>query len=348
MIIGACGFGSTVSSAVTDYLSESDEFQVLDGIEFDWVAGVDGLIDLDYHLHNSHFRTIDSRCAIFRYKQRSKSLALHYWHSGKINPHVLENSVDRFLDSIIQVSWYGNQVGRYHGKIHSIVDMVAKRILSKIEKKLRIQSHSWPYEQIYLSINPDGFYEAAKRHVGDLLEAMGGDLSRPIVLDQPFSGNNPQASFSFFDDPYAIVVDRDPRDNYVFARTRLAGRNHFIPLDSVEDYVKYYRLLRENQPYKESNNRVLSIRFEDMVYQYDKTTQQIRNFLGLPEAPHPKSVFDPALSIANTQVWKRYPHFSEDIQYIERELPEYLFDFSGYEEPDKDAKMFFGKSPKHA
>ena len=33
---------------------------------------------------------------------------------------------------------------------------------------------------------------------------------------------------------------------------------------------------------------------------------------------------------------------------IERELPEYLFDFSKYPPPDPEKKMFYGKSPKHA
>lgn len=46
MLIGACGFGSTGSSAVTDYLKEYNSFQVLDRIEFTWVSDVDGLIDL--------------------------------------------------------------------------------------------------------------------------------------------------------------------------------------------------------------------------------------------------------------------------------------------------------------
>lgn len=47
MIVGACGFGSTGSSAVTDYLKEYDSFQVLDRIEFTWVSVDDGLTDLD-------------------------------------------------------------------------------------------------------------------------------------------------------------------------------------------------------------------------------------------------------------------------------------------------------------
>ena len=39
MIIGACGFGSTGSSAVSDYLLEFEGTSVLDKIEFTWVSG---------------------------------------------------------------------------------------------------------------------------------------------------------------------------------------------------------------------------------------------------------------------------------------------------------------------
>ncbi len=84
-----------------------------------------------------------------------------------------------------------------------------------------------------------------------------------------------------------------------------------------------------------------------MVYEYDETTEKLREFLHLPINPNPKSVFDPALSVANTQVFKRYPQFEEDIRIIEKELPEYLFDYSKYPEPDFSKKMFYGKSPLH-
>lgn len=83
---------------------------------------------------------------------------------------------------------------------------------------------------------------------------------------------------SFFDDPYAIVVDRNPRDNYVFAKTKLLGRNHFMAVDTVDDFIKYYRALRMNQPYKNPCDRVLSLQFEEMVYDYDIATKKIRDF----------------------------------------------------------------------
>lgn len=347
MIIGACGFGSTGSSAVSDYLCEFDNIQVLDMMEFTWVCGVDGLIDLDYHLNHPHIRTGDSIYAINRFKEKAKGLARGLRKTGQMDAELFEKSVNKFLDSIIQVKWEW-YIEQGHGFFDRSLQGAAKRLILRREKKIGKQISCWPMKEVSLSILPKNFDEAARIHVKELIAAMGADFTKPIILDQPFAGNNPQACFKFFDDPYAIVVDRDPRDNYVFANTKLVGKlPHFMPIQPVEDFVKYYRALRDNQPYKEKEERVLSIKFEDMVYHYDETTRVIRDFLHLPDNPNPKSVFDPAISMPNTQVWKRFPQFAKDIEYIEKELPEYLFDYTGCPEPDFKGNMFMGKSPKH-
>lgn len=347
MIVGACGFGSTGSSAVTDYLKEYDSFQVLDRIEFNWVSAVDGLIDLDYHLNCPHSRTSDSIVAIERYKQLCSKKISYFQQSG-LTKDVLQKSVDNFLSSIIQTSWKWNKPGS-----KSFTDKICRWFLgrfnyvSRWEIKHGKQWNKYPYEDVYLSVMPKNFDEAACKHVKELLAGMGANFDKPIVMDQPFAGNNPQACFKFFEDPYAVVVDRDPRDNYVFGKTKLLGRQHLMPVQNVEEFVKYFRAIRENQPYTQQNNRVLSIKFEDMVYHYEEATARLRKFLHLPDNPNPKSIFDPAISMPNTQVWKRFPEFAEDVKYIEKELPEYLFDYTGCPEPDPHGKMFYGRSPKN-
>ena len=347
MIIGACGFGSTGSSAVTDYLKEYDSFQVLDKIEFTWVSAVDGLIDLDYHLNHPHSRTSDSIYAIERYKQLCSRKVTTLKRAG-MDQETLQRSVDNFLSSIIQTSWKWNRPGHksfWDRQLRAILSRVA--FVSRWEIKHGRQWNKYPYEDVFLSVQPENFDDAARKHVREILKGIGADFTKPIILDQPFAGNNPQVCFKYFENPYAVVVDRDPRDNYVFARTKLLGKWHLMPVEPVEEYVKYYRALRKNQPYTEPNERVLSIKFEDLVYHYDETTARLREFLHLPENPAPKSIFDPAISMPNTQVWKRFPQFSKDVEYIEKELPEYLFNYTGCPEPDPNGKMFYGRSPKN-
>lgn len=346
MIVGTCGFGSTGSSAVCDYLIEFDLFQVLDRMEFTWVSGVDGLIDLDFHINHPHNRTSDSIIAINRYKNRVKGALRGYKKSGKVNPEELYESSEKFINSIIQLKWNWYLPGSPN-KLSAFASRISKKVIAKVEKKRWRQVDWWPLKEISFSVKPEIFDSAAKTHVKEVLSAFGAKFDKPIVLDQPFSGNNPQACFKFFDDPYAIVVDRDPRDLYIFANTQLYGINHFMPISPVEDFVKYYRALRDHQPYQDANDRVLCVKFEDMIYHYDETTKRIRDFLHLPENPNPKSVFDPSISMPNTQLWNRFPQFIKDIEYIEKALPEFLFDFSGCPEPDLSGNMFYGKSPKH-
>ena len=347
MIIGACGFGSTGSSAVSDYLKEYDNFVVLDDLEFNWVSSTDGLIDLERAVMHPHNRTADSIIAVQRYIRLMKKKEVSYATHG-LSSDEFEKSVNHFIDEITQVSWYWyDPTDDWHGFYAKYFKnaIMRRRIIPKLEMKKGKQLSCYPLKKVHLSVKPGNFYDAAKKHVGEMLAGVGADLSKNIVLDQPFAGNDPASCFPFYEDPYAVVVDRDPRDNYIFAKTRLVGRNHFMAIDTVDDFIAYYRALRDDQPYKEPNPRILSIQFEDLVYNYDETTKKLREFLHLPENPHPRSIFDPSLSVANTQTFKRFPQFADDVKKIEQELGDYLFDFSRYPEPDFSKKLFFGKSP---
>ena len=349
MIVGACGFGSTGSSAVTDYLKEYNQFQVFDFLEFTWVSDIDGLVDLDQHLNHPHNRTGESFAAIERYKAMCKEWASILEYRG-VKKDIFQKSVEDFLKSIVLTSWkwYPPECIPFPFWKRCIRHALnLSHVITKWQVKHGVQYEGFPFEDVYLSVKPHNFDEAAKRHVNEILEALGADLNKPLILDQPFPGNNPQSCLKFFDDAYAIVSDRDPRDNYVFSKIKLLGKEagHMMPLNRVEDFVIYYKALRDRQPYKEKHDRVLYLKFEDMVYHYDDATKKIRDFLHLPENPNPKSIFNPAVSMPNTQVWKRYPQFAKDIEYIENELTEYLFDYSGCPEPDPNAQMFVGKSP---
>lgn len=348
MIIGACGFGATGSSVVTDYLKEFDGVVVKDDLEFTYVSQPDGLVDIERAIMHPTGRTTGSIIAFRRFEDMVNRRKSAYQIHGLSSDVFLKSAKD-FIDAITMTKWYWtlyHKECRYSPK-HILRKYMEKKAIPAMERKYGHRASIWPMEEVRLSVCPDNFYDAAQKHVDELLKGMGLDQSKMIALDQPFSGSNPQACFPFFKDPYAIVVDRDPRDLYVFGKTKLMGKMHFFPIEDVDDFIIYYRCLRKDRPYLQSNPRILKLRFEDLVYEYDRTTSVLREFLHLPDNPHPKSIFDPSLSIANTQVFKRFPQFAEDVKKIEDALPEYLFDFSKYPEPDFSKKMFYGKSPKH-
>lgn len=350
MIIGTCGFCSTGSSAVSDYLKEFDENQVLDGVEFTYVYLPDGLEDLYYHTTNKISRDDSSSIAIPRFKKFIKHYEKSLCANTKLTKEQFRTITESFIESIIQLRWKGtnrsdsllfdNIIRRYIG-----ISLFEQRIIPYLNRKLHRCVEMYPMRDLEISIMPDAAEEKYRNYVTELLKAIGADYSKNIVLDQPFVGNDPVSSFHFYEDPYAIVVDRDPRDNYIFAKEFLFRKKKYMPTNNVQEFVKYYRLMRDNMPYKLDNPRVLRINFEDMVYDYSNATRKIREFLGLRENPHPRSVFDPALSINNTQLILKFPQYKQDVEYIEKELSDYLFDFDKYPKPDNSGKMFMGKSP---
>ena len=351
MVIGTCGFASTGSSAVSDYLKEFDENQVFDQFEFTLPYLPDGLEDLEYHLTQHVVRDDSSGIAIPRFRRcLQKKFESTLNQNFSVSPSQLSDVTEKFIKSIVQLqwktakrtdvllnpSWFYNFFGYRVMKCH---------VLPYIQRRRGKVVDLWPYRNVEVSIFPENFQEASRQFIKDILTLMGADFNKNIVLDQPFLGSNPTRSFRFFDNPKAIVVDRDPRDNYLFTKLVLYKKENIMPVDDVKTFVKYYRLFRDNHPYKQPHPDVLCLHFEDMVYNYDNSTKRIREFCNLPENPRQKSVFDPNLSMANTQLYLRYPEYKDDIAYIEQELPEYLFDFEDYPQPTFTGKMFSGKSP---
>mgnify|MGYP002772157956 CR=1 FL=1 len=170
----------------------------------------------------------------------------------------------------------------------------------------------------------------------------GADFSKIVVLDQPFEGNNPEQSFAFFDDPYAIVVDRDPRDLYIASSYQWPDGT-FMPRRDVKAFVEYYKQQRLNID-RRQNTRVLRINLEDMIFNYAETSKRINDFLGLEDAQHVESLkyFNPERSIKGSQLYKKISGHDKEIQYIEEQLNNYLFPFESYSLSEKNTELNSG------
>lgn len=346
MVIGVCGYGSSGSSAVSDYLAEFDDTQVLDRTEFTWVSAPDSLIYMEFNLMNPHGRTNHSALAIERYMDFVKVKAEEYKRRFGIPEEEILRSARNFIDKITDTMWDGYIPNNRPGLIEKYIGerLLKKKTIPRLERKLGRTVRMYPMRDFRLSMNNPNFYPAARQHVHELLGLLGADFDKKIVLDQPFPGNAPEKCFPFYEDPRAIVADRDPRDIYVFAQTKLVGISHFMPVKSVESFVAYFKCLRECKPDENYADRVMHVRFEDMVYNYEATTQRIRAFCDLPENPRPKSIFKPEMSLANTQVFKRFPQYRRDVDYIESKLTDYLFDYDKYGDVEIPDRMFSGRA----
>lgn len=356
MIISTCGFGSTGSSAVSDYLLECDETECFDAVEFTIATMVDGLEDLEYHLIKQHSRLDSSIYAIQRFKKAIMNHSKEWGKSSGVPRKAIIVLTEKYIEKITQLSFVGvsPMIDKRHNEFlrHYVGESIIQhRIVAKLEQK-KILNHNidvYPLDRVRASINPKNFYKETRWYVKSLLRLLGAysTKAKHIILDQAFSGDNPAKSFRFFDDPWAIVVDRDPRDVYIFAKRFLLHRGRFMPTNDVNTFIQYYRMLRKNQPYLKKNDRVLFVQFEDMIYDYEKTTDRINHFLHLNNN-HKQTIFIPEMSAANTNLVRKFPELTDDVQLIEKKLPEYLYDFESVKDRIvSSGDMFFGKSPKN-
>lgn len=344
MIIGSCGFGGTGSSVLTDLLSEYDNIQIYDKFEFVLPYRIDGLQDLEYHLLKQYAKFESGDYAIKRFLEQSKCYMTPLINKP-CNGKIFYNLSKQFINSIIQIEYKGSDTADLlSGNIlKNILAFGSKKVLMPkiIEKLTKKPSYLWPCRKMYYSIDPSNFYEEASKYIKNILIAMGADLNKPICLDQPFEGNNPMQSFKFFDDPYAIVIDRDPRDLYLDAIYNKSPDGKFYPRTNVKDFVIYYRNMRKN---KKDTDRVIYLNFESFIYDYDNTVNRIEKFLNLGKHLRRQEVFDPNKSINNTQMIRLHPDKMEDIKYIENELSDYLFPFEKYPKPEFNGTPFSGSA----
>lgn len=329
MVISTCGFGSTGASAVLDFLRGYDDVYLLDSLEFQLVHEPDGISDLKYHLTQSRER-IGCNAAIKRFlRLKNTPLGYKLKHLGVD----FDEITDRYIEKLTQVSWKG----------HSNFDPLDVSSISKnkfcfkfqraINKVLRTINKRWHYPRFrtryYSLLTSDRFDDITKEYIHALFNSMGFSMERDIVTDMLFSATNPTLGMEFFDDARAIVVTRDPRDLYVTIENGLWA-NGFQPWDSVEKFVVYYKSLMEHTIHS-NDSRVLEIHYEDLIYNYKATTENIIQFLGYTDRPNNEFLyFDPDISVKYTQRYIRANKFKQDILYIESHLPEYLYNFTEY------------------
>lgn len=334
MIIGICGYGYTGSSAIVDLLKEYEELDVLVKnfsytFEFSLPYEPDGLLDLEYHLTKAPAKHLKSDMAIYRFMQ------LTSWQRNPMNRVTngqFSSLTEDYLNSLIQVAYHCRRVDtRRNNRLQIYWEKGIGVLQRKLEKKLKRNVKIAKEDIRYVSVYPNDFLKLTREYVANILDAGKTEKETIRLIDQPFPPNNPEDVFHYFDDPYAIVVDRDPRDIYVMVKHFAFRSGRFIPSDRVEDFVEYYKAVRRHRPDKDQS-RVLRIRFEDLIYEYDTTVKQVENFLNIEKHTHVRQFFKPEISMRNTQMMNLFPEDREAMTYIENHLSDYLYPFDKYEE----------------
>lgn len=344
MILGVCGFGFSGSGALLDYLKCYDDIYVADKMEMSLIYKPDGIQDLYNSVVLNPVRYFSSDSAIRRF--------LRYMHRQEKRYNRITNGefsilLERYINTIIQVEWKGNTtVHSYQdeGFSYLIRQKLARAIRQRFESRFfPIKRNCWPDKKMYYSYIEEDFFKKEtifflKSLISSIIDERNASI---IAIDQLFPANDPEKYFWYVGDSKAIVVLRDPRDLYLLAKTSLGMSGRFIPSSNAKDFVTYYKGLMKSRREVQSD-KVLTIFFEDMIYDTERTVNVIETFLNISGNKNlVKSNFDPKISINNTQLFLKYPEYINDIDYIAVNLKQYLYNFKNYSlKPEFNIKSF--------
>ncbi len=335
MIIGVCGLGFSGSGAVLDLLKEYSDIDGFSSREMSICYYPDGIEDLDYHLNTSHSRYMSSDAALYAfYRMIESRFGKKRRKQAAFDKEILERT-EAYIEELSQVSWNGSWGYREY------IDNSLRQKFNNVLLRLSLLIHRFFHKDVvlapmgimHLCIRPDNFDQLTKQYLLDILKSIGyKEASGHFVVDQLFAGDNPEKSFKYFDDPYAIVVYRDPRDTYLLAKKMVRVHAGWIPTDDVRKFVEYYKAIYRNASLGTSG-KVFKVQYEDLIYNYDATVADIEKFCRISNHISPKSHFDPAHSIRYTQLIVDYPQYVEDIAIIEEELSDFLYTFPYKRQP---------------
>ena len=334
-IITCAGYHGTGSSLITDLLKEFSNVKSFGEYEFRFLQDPNGVGDLEERLINNNSR-LNSDRAIYDFKRFIKKLSrkeyLKFYKKNmyeKIFNKEFNNISNEYVNSLINLSWKGS----WHDfdfrdrDFFSTISYFVKRNIHKTFIKIFKKYYFKDFFNMYYSYpSPKRFEELTRNYLENLWKATK-IKENILVFDQLVPVCNINKYIKYFNSIKIIVVDRDPRDLYVL--NKYFWEDEVVPTDNVDVFIEHFKLLREHQKFeKEDKNIVLKIKFEDTIYDYEKTLAKIINFLEIKEEHINKfKYFNPQKSINITQIFKNNFINQNDIRKIEEKLSEYCYKF---------------------
>lgn len=335
-IVVVTGYMGSGSSAVTGILNEIDGFEAKNGdFEYVFLHCPNGLFDLEDKLllGNNSLRSDE---AIHSFKDEMKLLSnnRHYWvgdYHNVVTPNFFDYCENLLIDigvmSMNSTYWY------YQQKPTSImiVKDYIRRILAKLSRNKILTKHPLQYETMQVAYpTKEEFYNASKKFLNCIFHDLGIE-QKNLVLDQLLLPHNLHRIKNYFDENLrVIVVDRDPRDvfisnKYVWQKNRVAIP---YPFDASK-FCEMYKKQRDTE--KDVNDsRILRIHFEDLIYHYENSLEQLYEFLGITKIKHKdkKKYFNPDVSQNNTRLFMSNQFDFDEIKLIEKRLSPFLYIFN--------------------
>lgn len=326
-IITCTGFGGTGSSAISDLFKEFDNVKSCGDFEFSLAHEVDGISDLQHSIVDDFHRNKTTE-AIFRFKKLIKIISGNYSNFFGKN---FNSITDRYISNIVETEWMGfwhqhsYRGSRFRMYTRYVLPFIVQHYIHYLFNK---SGYGWAPKQhrelMQLSRDKDRFFIATRNYYNELFNELDPDHNfEYLMLDQLVPSYNYSRYLNYFDNLKVIQVDRDPRDLYLL--NELYWHEGWIPSENIDTYIKWYRLLRQNNEL-DCNKNVLKLHFEDIILNYDETLKEILEFTGIDQKNHinKRRFLDPNNSQKNLHLWKR--HYKPQLDVIENALKDYLYE----------------------
>ena len=334
-IIVPTGYMGSGSSAITDLVSEFKDCQnEHKSYEFVLMHCPNGLYDLEEKLLRGN-NAIRSDEAIRSFEQQMNKLYdKKFWWVGNYKDIIGSDFKKLTKDYVKNIEEF-NYPGYWY--THEEVDtkMFLKLLIRKPIKILSMNKIKFKKVLKYNDgmrisfIKDKDFYKHSHNYIYNIIEMLSKG-KKNIILDQFVLPFNLFRVDNYFDDKLkVIVVERDPRDVYIINKYIWPERGITVPMPmEVEEFCEFYQKMRECE--KDCNSdKVLRVKFEDLIYNYNNELNRIMKFLNFTSKEHinKKTRFNPDISIKNTQLFRK-EEYKEEVKIIEKKLKKYLYNFS--------------------
>ena len=332
-IITSTGYGGTGSSAITDLLKEFKYGLSMGDAEFWFLQGYDGISDLEYFLIDGNHRSKVSSAIerFFKYIENHKSFYNSFFGNKyeEYSKQYIESLIDAKFKKSISTYEVDSKIMRF------LIFRLSPRIQLLIEKlknnKIDISEFAPNIpllDKTYSVPDKDRFYKETKKYTTRLFDILDPNSSyKYIAIDQLVPSINIDRYFNYVDNMKVVVVDRDPRDLYLLNETHWKGASYVCDTSNLYEYIDWYGTMRAHRKIEEENNNILYILIEDLIYDYEKTLNNLYLFLNLTEEEHihKRKHFNPEISIKWTRLWEQHPKYANQVKIIEEQLSEYCY-----------------------
>lgn len=318
------GYGSSGGTLVGDFFYEFDNMNYLYRREFDLFRGSGGIYELGNLIEESCTYTKDSMIRRF-YKlidflEKWGFVDFYGQDFRKLSMEFANNLIFTKMDTDVRHYSINETIKPPRNLIRPLYKLAIKFL-----RDVNYDKNSY----ILNNLTKDEYILLAKKYMQDIFNLLPSDkhtvLHHPFIIDLKLDKQIP-----YFDGNYKVfIVDKDPRDIY----TVMYELAFSIPCYTYAlDIDKWIKIYKQDRRYEEHNmdllkNKVMKVRCEDFINNYDSYSKKIINFVGLKEENHVNKFkyFNPEISKQYVGKYKTFKN-QKIITKIEKELAEYIYE----------------------